>query len=67
MLCWNTCCRAAQRREPDTATAAVQTEPEQAAPEPEQPVADQLPAEASSGADTDTEDSLEDAPDMPKV
>lgn len=60
-------CRAAQRVEPDTASVAVQTEPEQPVHEPEAAVADQPPAEASSGDDTDTEDSLEDAPDMPKV
>lgn len=46
---------------------AVQTEAEQPAHAPEQVVADQKPAEASSGDDTDTENSLEDAPDMHKV
>lgn len=59
--------KAAQRREADTASAAVQTEAEQAVPEPEQAVGDQPSAEPSSGADTDTEDSLEDAPDVPKA
>lgn len=52
--------------EPETDSVAVQTEAEQQAPCVVAPPIEQPPEEASE-EDTDTEESLDDAPDIPKV